>query len=207
MQELHPQAGKTREEYLMESPAVLTGRIASTTNAGWTQPSIKSGPIQPVCLRVEVEHVLKGTVTTPDIEVYTFMGRGSMGGLARTSFNVGEIYILYLRRQSGEWRTACDVYESCVDRIRTGRHPLFKKDPKRPLSDDILQILLTRGDVSDGTMVDALEGEGPERYASDWRHFNQTAYINLLQQSAQTESPPVRAEACELLNDLGKTCR
>jgi hypothetical protein len=116
-----------------------------------------------------------------------------------------EIYVFYLRKDSGEWRTACDLYEHCVDRVLTGFHPHFKRNPARPLGDDILELLFTRGvGVSDGVMVDAIASRNG--YGRRWREEREDSFISLLQKTARTEAPAVRAGACEQLSHYGIAC-
>jgi len=193
-------------QFLTESPAILVGFIEAVDKAGWTHSSrYDDQPVQLCRIRVKVENVLQGQVTSNEVNIYCYLMRGSATGLPRMYFDPGDRYIFYLRRELGEWRTACDVYEYCVDRVLTGRHPAFKRNPNRPISDDILEILFTRGEsVSDGVMVDAVAGYRND--GSRWRNQRAEAYSKLLQRMAKVETAPVRAEACDQLKDLGKPC-
>ncbi len=125
---------------------------------------------------------------------------------------VGRLYIFYLRRQADQWRTAYDIHANCVDRVLTGVHPDFKNAAREPVRTSILRILLTKGEnISDGTMVDAPGGNSfslpYEDYGGRWRRDQRAEYIKILEQQSETETAPVRAEACELLGRLGLPCR
>lgn len=131
--------------------------------------------------------------------------------MLRLTFDIGLRYSFYLRNEGGQWRTACDLYEHCVDRVVTGAHPDFKPSASRPIGDDILEILLTRGfGATDGVVVDALEND---RESSRWKYRENPpygqysdAYTRLLQPSVETETPPVRAAACMLLRAKNVPC-
>lgn len=197
-------------EPLTASPLILTGSIVAVDEAGWVREGAHGGKVQPFRLRVNVEHVLQGPEVGRRVDIYCFLNRGNWTGPAPMDFSVGELYIFYLRKEASELRTACDVYAPCVDHILTGRHSSFKRNRDRPVADDILQILLTRGDnVSDGVVVDALAGNAEPYlgYGFRWRYQRPETYLKLLQRAAQIETPPVRAEACELLKGLGKPCK
>jgi len=170
MQEYRPREKDPLFQYLAASPAILVGFIEAVDKAGWTHSSKYGGqPVQLHRVRVNVETVLQGKVTPNAVDIYCFLKPGSATGLPRMYFDPGDRYIFYLRREVGEWRTACDVYEYCVDHVLTGRHPAFKRNPNRPISDDILEILFARGEsVSDGVMVDALAGYRND--GSRWRN-------------------------------------
>lgn len=115
--------------YLAASSAILVGVVDDVKEAGWIHSSKYGGqPVQLCSVKVTVENVLKGPVSPGSMTLYYFAKRGNMGGLDRMNFLPGYRLIFYLRRESGEWRTACDYYEMCVGRVLTGRHPTLKRN-------------------------------------------------------------------------------
>jgi hypothetical protein len=208
MQEYRVQTGSPPLlQYLATSPAILVGFIDAVEQASGIHSSKYGGqPVQLYRVKVTVENVLQGQVASNKVNVYCFMKRGSEGGMARMNFAPGYRCIFYLRKEAGEWRTACDIYEYCVDRVLTGRHTTFRRNPNRPVSEDILELVYTRGEgVSDGEMVDALAS--PRNFGFRWRDEKDEVYIKLLKQMAKVETSPVRAEACEQLKKLNNPCK
>src|ERR1043165_8484057 len=53
--------------------------------------------------------------------------------------------VLWLRKDAGVYRTACD-WQNCVVRIESGGHPAYHSDPNGSLDQQILDLSLTRGE-------------------------------------------------------------
>jgi hypothetical protein len=194
---------------LARSPAVISAVIYDLQKASWIHASKIDGyPVQLFRMNVAVENVLKGDIPERKLDIYFYRKMGSEGGLARISFRQYQRYIFYLQKESGIWRTSCDYYEHCADLVLTGGHPHFKRNPARPIGDDILDLLFTREDgqgVSDGTMVDAISSR--MNYGRRWIYERMDDFVKLLEKTVQTESPAVRTEACEQLRTYGKPCK
>jgi hypothetical protein len=194
---------------LAQSPAVISAVISDIQKASWVHASELDGyPVQLFRMNVAVEHVLKGEIPEQKLDIYFYRQMDSEAGIGRINFRQYELYIFYLQRDTGVWRTSCDYYEHCADLVLTGRHPHFKRNPARPIGDDILDLLFTREDsmgTSDGVMVDAI---GSRRgYGRRWIYERKDSFDKLLEKTVQTESPAVRTEACEQLRIYGKPCR
>jgi hypothetical protein len=199
------------QSFLVSSPLIVVGTVQSVEQLGWRNPFTPDGGIVPFRVRVRVENLLQGTFSSPMLDVYTFLEVGTYVGPEPMGFAVGYRYIFYLRRQADRWLTTCDVLATCIDRVLSGHHGDFKRDPRVPLSDDILRLLLTRGDnASDGSMVDALGLNSPSRpaddYAKRWIDERKQTYLQILRQTSETATPPLRAEACVLLRELDQPC-
>jgi len=210
--QLNPDGKGSMPSFLLRAPLILVGQVLSVEQLGWRNFFTEHGTIVLFRVRVGVENVLKGDFGAPAIDVYTFLETGSIGGTNPMGFAVNYPYIFYLRQQAGRWRTVCDVYNQCAGQVLSGGRSAFKRDPKRPLSDDILRLLLTRGDhVSDGSMVGALESSDttamhPFSYARIWIEERKNTYLQILRQTSETATPPLRAEACVLLRELDQPC-
>jgi len=199
--------------YLLKSPLILVGTVLSVEQLGWRNDFAYHGRIVLFRVRVGVENVLKGDFSAPAVDVYTFLQTGGTNGsMLPMYFAFNHRYIFYLRQQAGRWRTACDVAVTCADEVLSGWHGAFKTDPRQPLSDDILRLLLTPGNhVSNGAMVGALESSDttamePFSYGRFWIEERKNTYLQILRQTSETSTPPVRAEACVLLRKLDQPC-
>jgi hypothetical protein len=197
------------DSYLLSSALIVTAHVKSKKEIGWTQDIPDHGSAQLCHLTLSVEQVLQGPKTEGDIDVYTLERRGNLNGpLLPLQFSPGDYCIFYLQKEQGKWRTACDLTERCVDYIKTGWHPAFGRKSDRPIADDILQILYTRDPdgISSGRMVDVLSNS-LHTTGHYWIDDRRGTFISLLQNMAQAETPPVRAEACEVLREMGRPCR
>ncbi len=125
--------------------------------------------------------------------VYSFVPLGDATGAGNLGFGPGGRDIFYLRKEAGEWRTACDIWMGCVDPVETGPHPNFRRNLSRFINEDIIEILYSRGEgVSDRQMIDALR---PRNQGFRW---GQDAYVRQLEEMAKVETPPVRAVVCQI---------
>jgi hypothetical protein len=194
---------------LVQSQAVIYAIITSIQKASWVHESkINRGPVQLFRLKVVVANVLKGEIADGKLDIYFYEEMGSEGGIGRFNFSPYHGYIFYLQKEAGVWRTSCDYYAHCADLVLTGAHPHFRRNPARPIADDILDLLFTREDgagVSDGTMVDAIGGK--RNYGRHWADERMDDFVKLLEKTVQTESPTVPTAACEQLRIYGKPCK
>jgi hypothetical protein len=194
--------------YLLDATLILAGTVDRVERLGWR--SEETWPYQHLQLcriTASVAQVLKGGLPSNYATFYSFVFEGSFtGSMPPMRFEPGGTYIFYLNKESGEWRTACDSSGACFDVLRTGRHPDFVRDPNKPPANDILRLLITRGEhVSNGEMVDLLAATRVG-YARRWVDYLPETYLALLRETAEKETPPVAAEACALLAELGRPC-
>ncbi len=122
-------------QFLLNSPEILSASVKESQDAGWIRPSTTGGqPQQLWRARVTVEHILRGAAISGDIDIYFYRALGNFeGSTRRIGIEPGDLYIFYLRSESGQWRTVCDVNSTCADRILTGWHPAFFRDQNRAL--------------------------------------------------------------------------
>lgn len=158
-------------------------------------------------LKVRVENVLRGDVTLETNTVYYFTWAGAFNGPRPLGFwgvrgSMNPVYrrILWLRRDSGVLRTACDGWDECTLPVESGAHPNYRPDPGKPLAYALADILFTRGNgVSDAEFARQVEwgapGTVPEAYL-----------FQKLQRLAATEVPVVRDAACKQLSYYRQKC-
>src|SRR5579863_3127425 len=138
------------ERITVESaPIVVVGVLLSDILVRRPIP-MRSDPKVPLQLRrlaVRVEHVLKGSNIPGAITVYYFTWAGGFDGPRPLGFwTVGGRRILWLRRDSGVLRTACDGWDGCTEGVWSGAHPLFRPDSQKPLEFALVDLHLTRGE-------------------------------------------------------------
>lgn len=205
MQEYRPLAPDTPFSLLSGAPVILVGLVLSVMErVGDIHPSVFTRePMALYRVKVRIENVLQGDIEGTEATIYFFRLLGTYAGINRMSFKVGDRFIFFLQNDHGGWRTVCDTYEYCVERVKTGPHPAVRRDRKRPINDDILEILLTRGvGVDDEHMVQALLDPRPQ---TGYR-WGAERYTQQLSEVARQETAPVRAVACEQLKRLHKPC-
>ena len=100
--------------------------------------------------------------------------------------------ILWLRRDAGVLRTACDGWDGCTWGVYSGAHPHVTVTPQEPIAYAVADIVLTRGEgkVNDSRFAGAVQwgAPGPEDYLIEkYRHL------------ALTEGSPVKTAACTQL--------
>ncbi len=156
-------------------------------------------------VKVQIEKVLQGTLISGSIvNIYFFIEDRSFGTSERLfSFPKGSRDLFFLQPDYRKLRTIADQSPgSCVVRVLSGAHPNFKRDLTKPVVDDILRILLTRGEgISDKEMGDMIYNAGI------YRQFGDSALIRALRQVENTETPLVREMACSTIKSLGYSCK
>lgn len=196
-------------EYLTKvfaAPIVVVGAIQSDT--------LVRGPIhsdgmliQLRKLKVRVENVLRGDAVLKTTTVYYFTWAGAFNGPRPLGFwgvkgSINPVYrrILWLRRDSGVLRTACDGWDECTMPAESGTHPNYKPDPRKPLAYALADIFFTRGNgVTDAEFARQVEWGAPSTVPE--------AYLfEKLQRLAATEVPAVRDAACKQLSYYRQKC-
>jgi hypothetical protein len=178
------------------APLVIVGVVDSETPIGHPVPSRRDPdyPMQLRRARVEIENVLKGSLPYGTAYFYYFGFAGGSNGPRPLGFLRSTREVLWLRRDSGVLRMACDGWDYCTIFVAGGAHLGYEPDPKTPLDYALADILLTRGEGS-GTdlqfasqITRGVPGQGLQEYV-----------IGKLRQLALTEPPIVKAAACEQL--------
>lgn len=98
----------------------------------------------------------------------------------------GHSELFLLQRDRAKLRTVCDGWRSCIFWVRTGAHNNFKSDPLLPIQENIVRLLLSRGDyTTDKELLDAI-------YHIDRRWGDLPVYHALAQLWRQDPSREVR---------------
>jgi hypothetical protein len=122
----------------------------------------------------------------------------SMGG----SWHIGDRELFFLQQDTNVLRTVCDSYAHCVVPVLSGSHADLKPDPSKPITERIVDLLLTRGEgCSERDWLNAIEKDGDRA-----RLFDMEYTIKKLQLLSASEMPGVRKQSCGVLATLGKTC-
>jgi hypothetical protein len=184
-------------EQARSAPFVVVGVIDSVSRIGGPVAS-RHDPNYPMQLHrisVRVENVLRGSINERTITVYFFGFAGGFDGPRPLGFALGvSRLVLWLRRDEGVFRMACDGWDSCTMVVHSGAHPQYHADSGRSLDYALVDILLTRGEGA----VDDLKFAGDiERGVPD--HGIQDHVIAKLKQLATTESADIRESACNYL--------
>ncbi len=174
------------------APIVVAGILVSDTQILHRVPehADPSTPLQLRQLRVTVENVLKGDLSRGDILVYYFAFAGGFDGPRPLGmWRTGDRRVLWLRRDNGVLRTACDGWDDCSEGVYSGAHPHLVVDSRKPVAYAVADILLTRGEgkIADGTFAAAVLRGAP--VADDY-------LIGKYRQLALTGRPPVQTAAC-----------
>ena len=132
-------------------------------------------PLQLRRLRVRVENVLKGDVSRGTVVVYYFTFAGAFNGPQPLGmWRVESRRILWLRRDAGVLRMACDGWDGCTWGVYSGAHPHFTVSPQEPIGYAVADILLTRGEgeVNDSRFAGAVQwgAPSPEDYLIEKYH-------------------------------------
>ncbi len=171
---------------------VIVGVLVSDTLVLRPVP-MHSNPEYPLQLRrlgVRVENVLKGDVSRGTVAVYYFTFAGGFEGPQPLGmWRVESRRILWLRRDAGVLRTACDGWDGCTRAVNSGAHPHFTVAPQEPIAYAVADILLTRGEgkVDNSRFAGSVQrgAPSPEDYL-----------IGKYQHLALTEGSPVKTAAC-----------
>ena len=190
---------------IAEVPMILVGFVlADARPAGALRPSRRDGhqPTRPWMVSVRVENVLQGNVPQKEISLFYFLGTDNLGSSASPlTFATGDRKLFFLERDAGVLRTICDNWDSCVEPVFSGFHPHFKKDSHQPVTEAIVDLLLTRGEgATDNDMIKAV------RRVAGFHGYGEQVAIKRLQQVAREETAPVRAAGCYELAFGGHPC-
>jgi hypothetical protein len=196
-------------EYLAKvfnAPIVVVGAIESDTVV--RSPIHSDGMlIQLRKLKVRVENILRGDAVPESATVYYFTWAGAFNGPrplgfwgAKASSNPIWRRILWLRRDSGILRTACDGWDECTMPANSGPHPDYKPDPRKPLAYALADIFFTRGNgITDAEFARQVEWGAPSTVPEPY-------LFEKLQHLAATEVPIVRAAASKQLSYYRQEC-
>jgi hypothetical protein len=130
-------------------PLVVVGVVDSDMRVGRPVPSRRDPnyPMQVHRARVQVENVLRGSISKRTFFVYYFALGGGFDGPRPLGFgSEASRRILWLRGDADVFRMACDGWDSCTMFVESGAHPRYKADPRKPLAYALADILLTRGE-------------------------------------------------------------
>jgi len=188
---LRPYDEGTNNQYLLTAPLIVVGLVERDELVGKPVPSPPHAPLQLHKVTVHVENVLKGAMPERTIAVYYFTFANLNVGFRILIFHREPVRrVLWLRKDNGVYRTACD-WQNCTVWITSGSHPGYKPDPNASLDQTLVDLTLTRG-------------EGPvdnHRFAEELDQFVGRAgldgyTIEKLRHLALTESPEVKNKAC-----------
>jgi hypothetical protein len=196
-------------EYLSKvfnAPIVIVGVIDSDTLVRGPIPW--DGTIIKLCkLKVRVENVLRGGAIPETVTVYYFTWAGGIDGPKPLGFRRVPAYpnliyrrVLWLRKDSGVLRTACDGWDECTMPVDSGAHPNYKPDPRKPLGYALADIFFTRGvGATDAEFAGQVDWGAPSTVPEPY-------LFEKLQRLAATEVPVVRAAACKQLSYYRQKC-
>lgn len=139
---------------------------------------------------MQVETVLKGDVPFGDGTFFYISTNGPAGAKGMGYFGTFRALLL-LRREREELRTVTDISAGCDAGVFSGAHPGVRPDPRVPLKQTVVDLLLTRGeDATDNGMIRAIFDGAPSKISPEY-----TAR-NLLRLAESEKSSVVRAAAC-----------
>ncbi len=179
------------------APIVIVGLLASDTLVRSPVP-MRSDPKYPLQFRsltVQVENVLKGAPLPDKITVYYFTWAGGFDGPQPLGlWKVGGRRVLWLRKDSGVLRTACDGWDGCTMSVQSGAHVNYRPGPEKPIEYALADLLLTRGEGTVDNMGFASE---IERGVPD--QGLQGYVVVKLRHLALSEHGDIKSAACKLL--------
>jgi hypothetical protein len=179
------------------APLVVIGLADSDVPIGRPVPS-RHDPDYPMQLhrvKVRIENILRGSLGEPTISVYYFEFGGGFDGPWPLGFGrEPSRRILWLRRDGGSFRMACDGWDGCTMFVNSGSHPRYRADPQQPLSQALADILLTRGE---GEINGLQFASQIQRGVPDQRI--QGYVIEKLRRLALTEVSEIKRSACQQL--------
>jgi hypothetical protein len=152
------------QDYSRDSaPIVVAGVIADDTLVlrPIPMPSDPTHPLQLRRLTLQVENVLKGGPLPVRIEVYYFTWAGGFDGPQPLGmWAAGGRRVLWLRKDSGVFRTSCDGWDYRTTSVDSGSHLHYRPDSQKPIAYALADLILTRGD---GVVNEAHFAAGIER--------------------------------------------
>src|SRR5579864_84266 len=131
------------------APVVVVGMADIDALIGRPVPSRRDPgyPMQLHRVRVKIENVLKGSIGQQTIFVYYFGFAGGFEGPRPLGFGrEPSRRILWLLRDGGVFRMACDGWDGCTMPVMSGAHTRYRADPRKSLDQALVDILLTRGE-------------------------------------------------------------
>jgi hypothetical protein len=179
------------------APIVVVGVLSADTLVSRPMP-MHSDPKYPLQLRrltVHVENVLKGAPLPDTITAYYFTWAGGSDGPRPLGYwRVGGRRVLWLRRDSGVLRTACDGWDGCTMGVESGAHRGYRPDPQKPLDYALADLLLSRGEgrINEVGFASEISWGVPDQGLQGY-------VIEKLRHLALAEHGEVKASACKLL--------
>jgi len=176
------------------APLVVVGVIESDKPIARPVPS-RSDPRYPMQLRqakVRVENVLRSSIRAKTTYVYYFGFAGGFDGPRPLGFwNPPSRRVLWMRRDGGVLRLACDGWDGCTMPVESGAHPRYQADLSKPLDYALADLFLTRGEgeINDGRFASEIEWGVPDQGLQGY-------VIEKLEHLALTEPATIRAAAC-----------
>ena len=177
------------------APIVVVGVVQSDTVVLRPVPmhSDRSTPLQMRRMHVAVENVLRGDVQGRHVEIYYFTWAGGFNGPQPLGmWKVGSRRVLWLRRDGGVFRTACDGWDRCTWGVYSGSHPHLKIKQGEPVERALADVVFTRGDgaIDEARFAGAIlrGAPAPDSYL-----------IENYRRLALTERAGVKTAACEAL--------
>jgi len=160
-------------------------------------PSVYSSPLLLYKVTAIVENVLKGDLSPGRAEFFHYT-TASVTGPPKLGFYGSVPYrsLLLLRRQQGKLRTAADIATGCSQLVTSGYHPNFVSRTDRPMGENMIDLLLTRGPgASDEGMIRAVFSWMPAQLSL---RYTARSLLRL----ATDETPVVRVSACLKLREI-----
>jgi hypothetical protein len=176
------------------APLVVVGVIDSDKPIRAPIPS-RSDPRYPMQLhqtKVHIENVLRGSIDDKTTFVYYFGFAGGFDGPRPLGFwNPPSRRVLWMRRDGGVLRMACDGWDGCTMPLESGAHPRYQADPHKTLDYALADLLLTRGEgeIDDRRFASEIEWGVPDQGL-------QEHVIEKLEHLGLTESAEIKASAC-----------
>ena len=177
------------------APIVVVGVVQSDLVVLRPVPmhTAQKTPLQMRRMHVAIENVMRGDVKSEGLEIYYFTWAGGFDGPQPLGMrNVGSRRILWLRRDAGVLRTACDGWDRCTWGVYSGSHRDLKLKPGGPIERALADIVLTRGEgpINEARFAGSIVRGAPvpdEYQIENYRHL------------AITERAGGEAAACEAL--------
>ena len=139
--------------------------------------------------------MLKGFLTDRTVFVYYFGFAGGIVGPRPLGFGPEPSRrILWLQRDSGVLRMACDGRDQCTMFVESGAHPQYKPEQGSPLGYALADILFTRGQgkINEDSFARDVAWGAPSTIPEDY-------LLKKFTRLALTEGPSIRAAACSQL--------
>lgn len=148
----YPVSGAFRRKQLqnqLRTSIAVVGTIGADVMVARPIPSHwdRNIPLELRKFNVRLENVLRGSIPIRSLEVYyfrvfaTYDGPRQLGG-----WRTGERMLLFLRRDSGVYRMACDgIASSCAIPVTTGAHPVLSAKGNQAFELLLARLFLTKG--------------------------------------------------------------